>query len=132
MSVERLMRVKIRQKKRKPEFKRYEWNKKIRLRNKMWSWRRPRGIDNKLRLQKGGKWSGRILVKIGFGSPKAVRGLHPCGLEDVLVHNVKELEALDPKRHAIRVASTVGMKKRLEIEAKAEEMGFKILNPKTR
>ncbi len=130
MSIERLLRVRRRQKQRKPEFRRYCWNKKLRLRDK--SWRRPRGLHNKLRKRYGGKWSGRITVNVGFGSPKAVRGLHPSGYVEVLVHNVKELEGLDPEKHAVRIASSVGMKKRLEIEARAAELGLKVLNPKTR
>ncbi len=130
MSIERLLKVRRRQKQRKPEFRRYCWNKKLRLRDK--SWRRPRGLHNKLRKRYGGKWSGRITVNVGFGSPKAVRGLHPSGYVEVLVHNVKELEGLDPEKHAVRIASSVGMKKRIEIEARAAELGLRVLNPKTR
>lgn len=126
----RLLRLRFRLKKKKPEFKRYCWDRKLKLRDE--SWRKPRGIDNKLRLQYGGKWSGRVLVKVGFRAPKEVRGLHPSGYEDVLVYNVKDLEKLDPKKHAVRVASRVGMRKRIEIELKATEKGFKILNPKVR
>ncbi len=123
----RLMKVRMRQKARKPEFRHFEAHKKLRLRDK--GWRRPKGLHNKWRERVGGKWSGRILVSIGFGSPKAVRGLHPSGYEEVLVYNVKDLENVDPKRQAIRIASTVGMKKRLQIEEKAKELGIKILNP---
>jgi len=42
---------------------------------------------------------------------------------------LKDLEGIDGKRQAIRIASCVGMKKRLMIEEKAKEMGLKILNP---
>ncbi len=130
MSIKRLLRVRRRQKERKPDFRRYCWNKKLRLRDK--SWRRPRGLHNKLRRRYGGKWSGRIPVNVGFGSPKAVRGLHPSGYEEVLVYNVKDLDGIDPERQAIRIASRVGMKKRLAIEDKAKELGIKILNPSSR
>jgi len=123
----RLLKVRRRLKARKPEFKRYCAHKKLRLRNK--SWRRPRGLDNKLRIRYGGKKSGRIVVNAGFGSPKAVRGLHPSGYEEVLVHNPMELDEINPERQAIRIASNVGMKKRLAIEDKAKELGLKILNP---
>jgi len=47
----------------------------------------------------------------------------------VLVYNVKDLENVNPERQAIRIASCVGMKKRLQIEEKAKELGIKILNP---
>ncbi len=128
--IRKLLKVRRRQKERKPDFRRYCWNKKLRLRDK--SWRRPRGLHNKLRRRYGGKWSGRIPVNVGFGSPKAVRGLHPSGYEEVLVYNVKDLEKVDPERQAVRIASCVGMKKRLAIEEKAKELGIKILNPSSR
>ncbi|MEM0215261.1 MAG: 50S ribosomal protein L32e [Archaeoglobaceae archaeon] len=122
-----LLRLRRRLKSRKPEFRRYCWDRKLKLRRK--SWRKPRGLDNAMRLEYGGKWSGRKRVKVGFKSPTAVRGLHPSGYEDVLVYNPKDLEKLDPKRQAVRIASCVGLRKRLEIEKKANEMGLKILNP---
>ena len=127
MEVKRLLKVRRRQKNRKPEFRRYCWNKKLRLRNK--SWRRPRGLHSKLRRRYGGKKSGRIVVSAGFGSPKAVRGLHPSGYEEVLVYNPAELENIDKERQAARIASCVGMKKRLAIEDRAKELGIKVLNP---
>ncbi len=127
MEVKRLLKVRRRQKERKPEFRRYCWNKKLRLRNK--SWRRPRGLHSKLRRRYGGKKSGRIVVSAGFGSPKAVRGLHPSGYEEVLVYNPAELEKIDKERQAARIASCVGMKKRLAIEDRAKELGIKVLNP---
>jgi large subunit ribosomal protein L32e len=123
----RLLKVRRRQKERKPDFRRYCWNKKLRLRNK--SWRRPRGLFSKLRRRYGGKKSGRIVVNAGFGSPRAVRGLHPSGFEEVLVYNPNDLEKVDSSTQAIRIASCVGMKKRLAIEEKANELGIKILNP---
>ncbi len=122
-----LLRLRKRLKSRKPEFRRYCWDRKLKLRRK--SWRKPRGLDNAMRIEYGGKWSGRKRVKVGFKSPLAVRGLHPSGYEDVLVYTPKDLEKLDPKRQAVRIASCVGLRKRLEIEKKANEMGLKILNP---
>ncbi|MBO8181321.1 MAG: 50S ribosomal protein L32e [Archaeoglobus sp.] len=121
--MKRLMKVRIRQKSRKPEFKRYESHKKLRLRDK--SWRRPRGMDNKMRKRIAGKKP----VSVGFGTPAAVRNLHPSGYREVLVSNPAELERIDAEREAIRVASSVGLKKRLVIEDKAKELGIKILNP---
>ncbi len=124
---QRLLKVRRRQKARKPEFRRYCWNKKLRLRNK--SWRRPRGLHSKLRRRYGGKETGRIVVSVGFGTPKLVRGLHPSGYEEVLVHNPRDLEKIDPSRQVARIASSVGMRKRIAIETKAEELGVRILNP---
>ncbi len=123
----RLLRVRRRMKSRKPEFRHFEAHKKLRLRKL--GWRRPRGIHNKFRRRYGGKWSGRVLPNPGFSSPKAVKGLHPSGYEEVLVYTIKDLESIDPKRQAVRIASRVGLRKRLIIEEKAKELGLKILNP---
>jgi len=123
-SISRLLKLRRRQKSRKPEFRRYEAHKKLRLRDK--SWRRPRGRHSKLRK----RVAGRKIVTIGYGSPKAVRYLHPSGYEEVLVHNPMQLENVNAEKQAIRIASAVGLKKRLLIEEKAKEMGLKILNPR--
>jgi len=119
---ERLLRVRTRQKSKKPEFNCHDSHKKKKLGT---SWRKPRGLHNKLRKHIAAKGK---LVKPGFGSPKAVRGHHPCGLAEVLVNNVAELAAA--QGCAVRIASSVGMKKRLDIQAEAERMGLKVLNPK--
>lgn len=88
-------------------------------------WRRPRGLQSKQRRQK--KCKG-IHPRPGYGSPRAVRGLHPSGYEEVLVFNVKDLEGLNAETQAIRISATVGGRKRLDVHAKADEMGLKLLN----
>ncbi|HEV3433441.1 MAG TPA: 50S ribosomal protein L32e [Nitrososphaera sp.] len=90
------------------------------------NWRKPKGKDNKMRKQKSGM---PALVKVGYGSPKAARGLHPSGYRDNLIHNSTELARLDPKIDAARIAHTVGKRKRIEIISKALELGIKVLNP---
>ena len=62
-------------------------------------------------------------------SPVAVKGLHPSGYSDVLISSADELELIDPSYEAIRIASTVGARKKAIIITKAEELGIKILNP---
>lgn len=52
----------------------------------------------------------------------------PSGYEEVLVYNPKDLEKIDPKRQAARIASRVGRRKRQEILEKAEELGIVVLN----
>jgi large subunit ribosomal protein L32e len=117
---ERLLRVRTRQKSKKPEFNFHDSHKKKRLAT---SWRKPRGLHNKLRQQIAAKGK---LVRPGFGSPKAVKAYHPCGLPEKLVNNVAELSGAEG--YAVRIASAVGKKKRIEIEAKAAEFGLKVLN----
>jgi len=108
----------------RPKFKRQEsWRYKRLATN----WRKPKGIDNKMRLQVSGV---PALVKIGYRGPKASRGLHPSGYVDNLVHNVNELLKLNKDKDAARIAHTVGKKKRLEIISKAESIGIKVLNGK--
>lgn len=120
----RLMNVRSRQKAKKPEFNRHDTQKKKRL---GLSWRKPRGLHNKLRQQVSAKGK---LVRPGFGSPKAVRGFHPSGFPEILVNNVSDLAKAEGC--VVRIAATVGQKKRLDIQAKAAEMNLKVLNIKTR
>ncbi|MHA1722644.1 MAG: 50S ribosomal protein L32e [Candidatus Baldrarchaeia archaeon] len=115
------LRKKIKSK--KPDFIRYEsWRYKRVKPN----WRKPKGIDSKVRKKKKG-WI--KMPDIGYRSPKAVRGLHPSGFEEVIVYRPEDLEELDPTKHAVRIAHTVGTRKRLAILEKAEELELVILNP---
>ncbi|MEF8888080.1 MAG: 50S ribosomal protein L32e [Haloarculaceae archaeon] len=107
----------------KPKFNRQDHHKKKRVST---SWRRPRGQLSKQRRGIKGKGD---TVGAGFRSPKAVRGLHPSGFEEVRVHNVDDLEGVDGDREAVRIASTVGGRKRERIEDEAEERGIRVLNP---
>jgi large subunit ribosomal protein L32e len=111
----------------RPDFVRQEsW----RYRRVGLAWRKPKGIDNHQRRQ---KFRGRPgLVKVGYGGPKLVRGLHPSGFTDNLVHNVLELQGLNPKTDGVRIAHGVGTKKRLDIVKKAMEQKFKIFNARVR
>jgi large subunit ribosomal protein L32e len=64
----------------------------------------------------------------GYRTPKAIRGLHPSGYEDVLVHRPEDLEELDAEKDAARIASKVGGRKRELIVEKADELGIHVLN----
>jgi large subunit ribosomal protein L32e len=103
-------------------FKRDGYGKKRQLSD---SWRKPRGQHNKQREQKKAKGA---LPKPGFGSPIAVRGMHPSGFFEVLISSVKELEGIDPKTHAVRIGATVGERTRVGLQEKAIAEGFKVLN----
>jgi large subunit ribosomal protein L32e len=105
-------------------FKRDGYGKKRQLSD---SWRKPRGQHNKQREQKKAKGA---LPKPGFGSPVAVRGMHPSGFFEALVATAKELEGLDPKTQAIRISGTVGSLKRAALQEAAITAGFRVLNPK--
>jgi large subunit ribosomal protein L32e len=103
-------------------FKRDGFGKKRQLSD---SWRKPRGQHNKQREQKKAKGA---LPKPGFGSPVAVRGMHPSGFFEVLVTSLKDLEGLDPKTQAVRLGGTVGTRKRIIIQEQAVSAGLKVLN----
>jgi large subunit ribosomal protein L32e len=118
----RLLSIRKRQKSKKPVFKQTDSHKKKKLAD---YWRRPDGIHNKTRYHVKGKCP---MVQAGYGSPSEVRGLHPSGFEEVLVYAPKDLSKVETPQ-AVRIARTVGRRKRLEIEAKAKEIGLKILNP---
>ena len=122
----RLLKIRNEMNRRRVKFRRQEWFRYKRLGD---SWRRPKGKHSKMREKKGYRIP---VVDSGFRNPKKVRGLHPSGFREVLIHNVKELEKLNPKRDAAKIASRVGVKKRTEIEKRAEELNIKILNPMRR
>lgn len=106
----------------RPNFVRQEsWRYKRLAEN----WRKPKGIDNKMRKQVSGV---PVLVKVGYRGPKKARGLHPSGYRDILVHNVKDLEKLDPKTEAARIGHAVGRRKRISIVNKASTLEIKVLN----
>lgn len=106
----------------RPAFKRQEWYRYKMLGEE---WRRPRGIHSKMRR---GFKRRPPMVEIGYRGPKAVRGLHPSGFEEVMVYNADALNDIDPKVQAVRIGGTVGVKKRLVIEARAAELGIRVLN----
>ncbi|MEM0457320.1 MAG: 50S ribosomal protein L32e [Nitrososphaerota archaeon] len=108
---------------KRPEFVRQESWRYKRLDE---AWRRPRGKDSRMRLQKSGA---PPLVKVGYRGDRNFRGLHPSGFEEVLVSRPEDLEGIDPSRQAIRIAATVGRLKRIRIAEVAREKGIKILNP---
>ena len=107
----------------RPKAKRYESWRYKRLET---TWRKPKGVDNHQRKQKSRGRPG--IVKVGYGGPKISLGLHPSGYTDNLVHNINDLEKLDPKTDGVRLGHSVGTKKRKEIVAKAIENKFKVFN----
>jgi large subunit ribosomal protein L32e len=106
----------------RPAFKRQEWFRYSKLGE---GWRKPKGIHSKMKRKFKRRPS---VVAIGFRGPALSRGLHPSGFEEKIVSNVNELEGVDPKKQAVRIAGAVGTKKRIVIEDRAEELGIRVLN----
>jgi len=119
----RLLKIRSRINKKRPHFKRFESWRFVRIKDQ---WRKPRGIDNKMRTELQG-WPKS--VKIGYRGPAAVRGLHSSGMEEVMVWNTKDLEKVDTETQVARIGGTVGGRKKETMLEKAEELKIKILNP---
>ncbi len=119
---QKALKLRARAKNKKPAFVRAESLKYDRF---SLSWRRPRGLDNKIRRKIKGWPAG---VSVGYKGPKIARGLHPSGYREVLVYNVKDLSTVDPNTQAARIAHTVGKRKRALIVAEAKKLNIKILN----
>lgn len=115
--------LKQRQRVGKPQFNRQDYHKKKRTPT---SWRKPRGTLSKQRRGIKGKGP---KVEAGYRTPKAVRGKHPSGFEEVRVENVDDLDGIDGDTEAARIGATVGARKRERIEEVAEEEGIRVLNP---
>ncbi|KYK33737.1 MAG: 50S ribosomal protein L32 [Thermoplasmatales archaeon SG8-52-3] len=109
-------------KKRTPNFLREEW---FRYKKLSKNWRKPDGISSKMRINLKYRPS---KVSVGFRGPKEVRGLHSSGFEEIMVYNVNDLKGINPKKQAARIGSSVGTKKRMDIEKKANELEVRILN----
>ena len=106
----------------KERFKRQEYARYKKLGIK---WRRPRGKTSKMRRYEAGKPD---MPAIGYRTPRAIRDLHPSGYNDVLVHNLQELEDLDPATDAARISASIGKRKKALMLEKASELGIKVLN----
>src|SRR5271165_7660837 len=78
--------------KHRPEFVRPESWRYVRLHPE---WRKPKGMDNKVRKSIKG-WPRR--VKVGYRGPHQVRGYHSSGHTEVLVHNAHDLMKVIPEK----------------------------------
>ena len=120
--VRRLLALRSSKNAQRPKFRRQEW---FRYRKFGDEWRKPQGGQSKLRRHFGYRWN---LPSIGYRGPRAVRGLHPSGFQEVLVHNERQLDGLDATKQAVRIAHGVGTRKREMIEKACDDKGLRILN----
>ena len=118
----KLLKMKNKMARKRVQFRRQEWFMYKKFGEE---WRKPRGKHSKLREHLSRR---PPVVDAGYRGPAQVRGLHPSGFREVLVHNMKELESIDNRFQACRIASTVGRKKRIELESEADKLGIRVLN----
>jgi len=121
---EKIIAKREKEKRKKPKFRRQESWRYKRVKEK---WRRARGLDSKMRKKVKG-WPSS--PNSGYRGPRTARGLHPSAFEEVRVFNVDDLSTVDPEFEAVRIAHTVGARKKIEIVSRAKAMGIRILNPK--
>ncbi|MCJ7456336.1 50S ribosomal protein L32e [Candidatus Bathyarchaeota archaeon] len=106
-----------------PRFVRQESWRYIRVKG---GWRRPRGKTSKMRLGMRG-WP--KTVKVGYKSGLKNRGLHPSGLEEILVRRPADLEKINAKTQIVKIAHSVGERKRIAIMERAEALELTVANP---
>lgn len=94
-------------------------------RKKLQKWRRPKGRDNKMRLNRK---SYPAKVKVGYKSSKRDSGKID-GKVPVVVYNLSDLERLGKEN--IAIIAKVGAKKKLEMIKHADEKKVRVINVKT-
>merc|ERR1712117_802352 len=88
------------------------------------SWRKPKGIDNRVRRRFKGQY---LMPSIGYGTNSKTRHCMPDGFKKFVVHNVKELELLLMLKgtHAAEIAHNVSSRKRKDIVDRAGQLSIK-------
>ena len=117
----RKRRFKLR--KKLPKFRRQESWKYAKLSE---SWRRPKGLDNKMRKDIKGV---PPRVKVGYRTPRDIRGLHPSGLRPLIVSDIEQLERLKGQDLIVVISSRVGRRTKRAMTDKAKSLGLRIANP---
>lgn len=115
---------KINDSKCKKTFNRFKSDRYKRLSK---SWRKPRGIDNKVRRKFKGVTK---MPSKGYKTENVIKHLTPEGYRKVMISNIKELEPLKSLNtfYCAEIRHAIGAKKRMEIIAKADEFGIIVLN----
>lgn len=148
---ERLLRLRQVMNQKRPKFLHQEHWKLKRFRKA--PWRKPRGKRSKMRTKERAK---PFLVSIGYRGPREVRGWHPKGVPEITVYNVQDVERLEAEKekesrtetkrrktkkktkkgkgkgkgnYVVRIASSVGTRKKIQIVKAAVEKNLYVANP---
>ena len=111
------------QKKKQPAFRRQEWFRYRRLSKT--GWRKPKGMQSSQRMNRKYR---SPMARVGYRKIASVRGLHPSGFKEAMVHKPADLDGIDPERQAVRIGSRVGNRKRAQIHDRADDLGLRVLN----
>lgn len=117
-----LIAQKISMKKRMPKFERQEAHVKARLSRS--GWRKPRGFQSKMRLQRKGY---NAIVKVGYRTPRVLRGRLENGLLEIAVISPSDLKNIQKDQIAL-ISRTLGNRKRLEVLKEAKKLKQRISN----
>merc|ERR1712238_624989 len=110
-------------KKRSKKFARHQSDLFIRIRDS--SWRKPKGIDGRVRR----RFKGALpMPNIGYGTNKSTRNICPNGFKSAVVNNVSELEMLmmHNRTYAATVAHSVSSRIRKDIVQRAEQLAIRV------
>jgi len=120
----KLLELRKKARKSKPNFVVKESKFSARVKSR---WRFPRGKHSAVRQMHKGR---PALASVGYGAPKAVRGLDKSGLQKVVVGNVKQLSLLNKTTQGAVISGSVGNKNRLAILELAKKEKIAVLNVK--
>uniref|UniRef100_A0A5S6QYC0 60S ribosomal protein L32 n=1 Tax=Trichuris muris TaxID=70415 RepID=A0A5S6QYC0_TRIMR len=111
-------------KKRTKKFTRHHCDRYRRLKP---NWRKPKGIDNRVRRKFKGQ---RRMPKIGYGSARATRHVLPNGFRKFLIHNVRDLDMLLMQNRFFcgEIAHTVSSRNRKLIAERANQLSIRLTN----
>ena len=90
-------------------------------------WRKPTGKHSPVRQYHKGRVK---MPHVGYGAPKAVKGLTRDGFNPVLVFRDEDLESVDSNKDVVVIASNVGTRKRLGLLNICLEKGFNVYSVK--
>jgi large subunit ribosomal protein L32e len=119
----RLLKLRKEIKKRKPTFIQQCAHK---IKSLSFRWRKPKGIQSKMRLSIKGK---RNSPSLGYSSPSKVKGLSKEGLKVVRVLRSSEIDLLNKEENVI-VVGKIGQRKKVAVLEKCKKLGFKVVNVK--
>ncbi|RMY89277.1 hypothetical protein D0861_04334 [Hortaea werneckii] len=76
----------------------------------------------------------RDVTQIGYGSNRKTRHMMPSGHKAFLVNNTRDLDLLlmHNRTYAAEIAHAVSARKRVEIVARAKQLGVKVTNSKAK